>query len=268
MSEPVRRGSFRDLIAAMFRALGRAPSIEYVDMPPSIRDQYQYFTQAKVENLRRAGYNAGFTPLEAGGQSVCHLVPDPARSVSVSSRSDALSGGSAMFNFEDALKQMSGQTVLCVGDLMLDEFVYGEVARISPEAPAPVLAVTRSELAVGGAGNVARNIAALGARCVFVGVVGDDDAGHTLAKKLDAEPSIEAHLVVDPVASDHAQGPLRLGAPFDPFAASGLGVGEAGRWRDRAGGARPGARGLAAGGQRGALRLRQGRADGARCARR
>ena len=56
--------SFRDLIAAMFRALGRPPSIEFVEMPPSIRDQYQYFTQAKVENLRRAGYNAGFTPLE------------------------------------------------------------------------------------------------------------------------------------------------------------------------------------------------------------
>jgi ADP-L-glycero-D-manno-heptose 6-epimerase len=56
--------SFRDLISAMFRALGRAPDIEYVDMPRPIRDQYQYFTQAKVENLRRAGYNAGFTPLE------------------------------------------------------------------------------------------------------------------------------------------------------------------------------------------------------------
>ena len=58
--------SFRDLITAMFGALGRAPAIEYVDMPPAIRDQYQYFTQAKVENLRRAGYNAGFTPLEEG----------------------------------------------------------------------------------------------------------------------------------------------------------------------------------------------------------
>jgi ADP-L-glycero-D-manno-heptose 6-epimerase len=56
--------SFRDLISAMFAALGRAPDIEYVDMPASIRDQYQYFTQGEVENLRRAGYNAGFTPLE------------------------------------------------------------------------------------------------------------------------------------------------------------------------------------------------------------
>lgn len=56
--------SFRELIVAMFAALGRAPDITYVDMPPEIRDQYQYFTQAEVANLRRAGYNAGFTPLE------------------------------------------------------------------------------------------------------------------------------------------------------------------------------------------------------------
>ena len=52
------------MIGAMFTALERPPNIEYVDMPDAIREQYQYFTQAKVENLRRAGYNAGFTPLE------------------------------------------------------------------------------------------------------------------------------------------------------------------------------------------------------------
>lgn len=56
--------SFREMITAMFTALGRAPNIEYVDMPVSIRDQYQYFTQASAENLRRAGYNGGFQPLE------------------------------------------------------------------------------------------------------------------------------------------------------------------------------------------------------------
>jgi ADP-L-glycero-D-manno-heptose 6-epimerase len=56
--------SFRDLITAMFAALGREPAIEYIDMPLSIRDSYQYFTQAETENLRRAGYNAHFTTLE------------------------------------------------------------------------------------------------------------------------------------------------------------------------------------------------------------
>ena len=52
------------MIAAMFAALGRPPNIEYIAMPPQIRDQYQYFTQAEADNLRRAGYNAGFTSLE------------------------------------------------------------------------------------------------------------------------------------------------------------------------------------------------------------
>jgi ADP-L-glycero-D-manno-heptose 6-epimerase len=63
--------SFRDMIISMFKAMGRAPNIEYVDMPENIRGQYQYFTQGSVENLRSAGYNAGFTPLEtAVGQYV------------------------------------------------------------------------------------------------------------------------------------------------------------------------------------------------------
>jgi len=102
-----------------------------------------------------------------------------------------------MFDFDKQLSALTGQTVLCVGDLMLDEFVYGEVSRISPEAPTPVIAVKRSELLIGGAGNVARNIASLGARCIFVGVVGDDDAGRTLKKALVKQRRIEARLVTD-----------------------------------------------------------------------
>jgi len=102
-----------------------------------------------------------------------------------------------MFNVEDALKLIPEQTIVCVGDLMLDDFVYGEVSRISPEAPAPILAVRRNELTVGGAGNVARNIAGLGARCIFLSVVGEDDASRTLMRALAAEPLIEPHLVVD-----------------------------------------------------------------------
>ncbi len=63
--------SFRDMIAAMFKAMGRAPNIQYIDMPENIRGQYQYFTQSSIENLRRAGYNAGFTALDkAVGQYV------------------------------------------------------------------------------------------------------------------------------------------------------------------------------------------------------
>jgi len=89
-----------------------------------------------------------------------------------------------MFDFEEALKLVAQQTILCVGDLMLDDFVYGEVTRISPEAPTPVLAVRHSKLEIGGAGNVARNIAALGAHCIFIGLIGNDDAGLALTNAL------------------------------------------------------------------------------------
>ncbi|MEP7030281.1 MAG: D-glycero-beta-D-manno-heptose-7-phosphate kinase [Pseudolabrys sp.] len=102
-----------------------------------------------------------------------------------------------MFDFDKHLGDLAQQTVLCVGDLMLDEFVYGEVTRISPEAPTPVIAVKRSELMIGGAGNVARNIVSLGARCIFVGVVGDDDAGRTLKKELRKLRRVDARLVMD-----------------------------------------------------------------------
>src|SRR5437588_858976 len=80
---------------------------------------------------------------------------------------------------------------------MLDEFVYGEVSRVSPEAPAPVIAVQRTETNIGGAGNVARNIAALGARCIFVGLVGEDEAGAKLKTALSRESLIETVLVCD-----------------------------------------------------------------------
>ncbi len=65
--------SFREMIEAMFAALGRPPNIEYIDMPVAIRDSYQYFTEASMTNLRQAGYNAGFTPL---GAAVRHYVVD------------------------------------------------------------------------------------------------------------------------------------------------------------------------------------------------
>ena len=103
-----------------------------------------------------------------------------------------------MFDFEALIQAMSGQTVLCVGDLMLDEFVYGEVSRISPEAPAPVIAVQRSQTSIGGAGNVARNVASLGARCIFAGLIGDDDAGAQLKAALAKQALIESVLVCDP----------------------------------------------------------------------
>src|SRR5258708_19619546 len=102
-----------------------------------------------------------------------------------------------MFDFDVLAQAIVRQTVLCVGDLMLDEFVYGEVSRISPEAPAPVIAVQRTESNIGGAGNVARNVASLGARCIFVGLIGEDAAGAQLKAQLSRESGIESVLVCD-----------------------------------------------------------------------
>jgi D-beta-D-heptose 7-phosphate kinase/D-beta-D-heptose 1-phosphate adenosyltransferase len=103
-----------------------------------------------------------------------------------------------MLDFDALSHAMASQTVLCIGDLMLDEFVYGEVSRISPEAPAPVIAARRSEINIGGAGNVARNIASLGGSCIFVALVGADDTGERLKAALGQEPGIEPVLVRDP----------------------------------------------------------------------
>ena len=102
-----------------------------------------------------------------------------------------------MFDFDALSNAIVRQTVLCVGDLMLDEFVYGEVSRISPEAPAPVIAVQRSETNIGGAGNVARNVASLGARCIFIGLIGEDEAGAKLRDRLARETGIESVLICD-----------------------------------------------------------------------
>jgi D-beta-D-heptose 7-phosphate kinase/D-beta-D-heptose 1-phosphate adenosyltransferase len=103
-----------------------------------------------------------------------------------------------MYDIETAIEQVSGQTVLCIGDLMLDEFVYGEVSRVSPEAPVPVIAAKRDEKVIGAAGNVARNIASLGARCLLIGVIGADEAGNLIKTAFgEFRKSIEPHLVVD-----------------------------------------------------------------------
>ena len=90
------------------------------------------------------------------------------------------------------LDRIADVTVACVGDLMLDRFVYGEVARVSPEAPVPVLRATRSLAMPGAVGNVARNVAALGGRARLAGVVGVDAAGEELSALIAAEDGIDS----------------------------------------------------------------------------
>src|SRR3546814_11324902 len=97
-----------------------------------------------------------------------------------------------------ALHAWNGVSVLVVGDAMIDRYVYGEVDRISPEAPVPVLRVQRESAILGGAGNVVRNLAALGATVRFVATIGDDAQGEELQRLLGAEPGVSADLVIVP----------------------------------------------------------------------
>ena len=89
--------------------------------------------------------------------------------------------------------------VLVVGDVMLDRYWFGDVERISPEAPVPVVKIARSEERPGGAANVARNAAALGAQATLLSVVGDDEPGRALARLLEGE-HVQASFLRDAAA--------------------------------------------------------------------
>ncbi len=92
---------------------------------------------------------------------------------------------------------LAAARVLVVGDAMLDRYWHGAVERISPEAPVPVVKVTREEERIGAAANVAYNIATLGAKAAFIGVVGDDEPGRRL-EQLMQRTGIDTHLARDP----------------------------------------------------------------------
>ena len=83
-------------------------------------------------------------------------------------------------------KRIADARMLVVGDVMLDRYWFGDTERISPEAPVPVVHVSRTEERPGGAANVARNAASLGVHCTLLSVVGDDEPGRTLARLLEA----------------------------------------------------------------------------------
>jgi D-beta-D-heptose 7-phosphate kinase/D-beta-D-heptose 1-phosphate adenosyltransferase len=99
---------------------------------------------------------------------------------------------------QQLLQRVSGVRVVAVGDLMVDRFVYGDVTRISPEAPIPVMARARESVMLGGVGNVARNVATQGGEVALVGVIGKDQAGREAKALVGAEPHIEGYLVTDP----------------------------------------------------------------------
>lgn len=93
-----------------------------------------------------------------------------------------------------ALPGFDGARVLVVGDVMLDRYWFGDVSRISPEAPVPVLKIDRVEERPGGAANVARNIATLGAQVTLLSVIGDDEAGDCLENLLSRQSNLSALL--------------------------------------------------------------------------
>ena len=97
----------------------------------------------------------------------------------------------------DYLEGFARARILCLGDVMLDRYVLGAVERISAEAPIPIMRVSHEEAELGGAGNVARNVAALGARAELIAVVGADDAGGEIGRLIDKAGQLDGRLVVD-----------------------------------------------------------------------
>jgi len=105
--------------------------------------------------------------------------------------------GLSLSELQGAVTAAERARVLVVGDVMLDRYWFGDANRISPEAPVPVVRVVRQDSRLGGAGNVAKNAAALGARVGLLGVIGDDEPGREVEKML-AATRVRSHLHRDP----------------------------------------------------------------------
>lgn len=95
-----------------------------------------------------------------------------------------------------AVRRLENTSVLVIGDVMLDRYIYGDITRVSPEAPVPILQVTREIGLAGGAGNVVRNLTALGAAVAFISVLGDDQTGSDLTGLVGGQPNVEPWLLV------------------------------------------------------------------------
>ena len=106
-----------------------------------------------------------------------------------------LSAGDAALS--SAVRRLARTSVTVIGDVMLDRYIYGVVDRVSPEAPIPILRVERETAMPGGAGNVVRNLTALGAAVAFVSVVGDDQAGSDLTGLVGGQPGIEPWMLIE-----------------------------------------------------------------------
>jgi D-beta-D-heptose 7-phosphate kinase/D-beta-D-heptose 1-phosphate adenosyltransferase len=98
---------------------------------------------------------------------------------------------------ENLFKRFNNTGILIIGDLMVDQYIWGKVNRISPEAPVPVVEVSRENLLLGGAANVAHNILSLGGKVFITGVIGKDDMGNVLINKLKEKGVNTDGIIVD-----------------------------------------------------------------------
>ena len=99
--------------------------------------------------------------------------------------------------YQEILGRFPEQRLLVLGDIMMDEYIWGSVSRLSPEAPVPVVEVKAETARLGGAANVAANIQSLGGKAVLVGVVGNDPPGERLVDQLEAAGIKSDGVVVD-----------------------------------------------------------------------
>lgn len=100
-------------------------------------------------------------------------------------------------NAENLLSRMQGKKVIVVGDLMIDQYIWGDVSRVSPEAPVPVVGVSRETLRLGGAANVANNVNSLGGAVEICGVAGDDQMGRWLVRDLEKQKLGARGIILD-----------------------------------------------------------------------
>jgi len=131
----------------------------------------------------------------------------------------------------ELLRRFQGLRAVVIGDLMLDEYIFGKAARISPEAPVIVIRQTNTDRLPGGAANVARNLQALGARTSVLGVIGCDEPGEMLRQSLIDQGLDAEHLVTDAerpttrktrVVADHSHQVLRIDHEIDASASDAV----------------------------------------------
>tara|TARA_B100001250_G_scaffold208860_1_gene179273 strand:- start:681 stop:1661 length:981 start_codon:yes stop_codon:yes gene_type:complete len=94
-------------------------------------------------------------------------------------------------------KKISKTHILCVGDLILDQYIYGKVERMSPEAPVPILSINEENFQLGGVGNVARNISSLGGKATIVSLIGKDSSSKYIEKLIKKEKNLKSNFVVE-----------------------------------------------------------------------